>query len=367
MTLADIPGDQSVRLEELKGYNILDTETGPDFDALVALVARLLDVPTALISFVDDSRQWFKARVGLDVAQTDLESSICSHAILHDDLTEIPDTLDDDRTRDNPLCSGMTGKMRFYAGAPLITPTGRAIGTLCVLDDKPRVLTDLQRDVLRVMAQQVMKQLDLHRALAAEEVLRDEIDHRVKNSLQTVSSFLRIYRSRADHDETRDILQAVDRRVTAVAELHAALYQSNSHKSVSLSEYLDRMVVLLQSQAPAGIVLEITCAPLTVSPQVASSLALIISEFAANAFKHAFPEGAGGVVSIAVSEDAGSLVLICRDNGTGGESKGPIDASTGIGIRLMEASAEQIGGTMNAGPQPGGYCLDLTVPLEPAP
>ncbi|WGW02782.1 histidine kinase dimerization/phosphoacceptor domain -containing protein [Tropicibacter oceani] len=362
--LADVPEDQAARLAELHSYDILDSAPEAAFDDVVGLVAKLLDVPVALVSLVDETRQWFKARIGMEPTQTPLEQSICSHAILDDAMTEIADTLGDPRTLDNPLCCGPLAEMRFYAGAPLVTPTGHKLGTLCVLDDKPRQLTDTQREVLRVMADQVMRQLDLRRALAAEAVLRDEIDHRVKNSLQTVSSFLRIYRSRSDHAETREILEAVNRRVTAVAELHAALYQSGQHGEVALDTYLGRMVALLSRQAPDGITVTSALAPAMVSPQRAAALALIVSEFAANAFKHAFPEGAQGHVAIAVTQQDHDLVLSCEDNGTGGGA--PAGNSTGIGMRLMDAAADQLGGTLQAGPAVGGYRLRLVFPLDPA-
>ncbi|WP_425100647.1 sensor histidine kinase [Tropicibacter sp. S64] len=366
--MASTPDDQAARLSDLHRYNILDTAPERAFDDLVALVARLLDVPVALISLVDEGRQWFKARVGLDEGQTDLESSICSHAILVDGITEIGDTLSDPRTLDNPLCCGRSGQMRFYAGAPLVTPSGRKLGTLCVLDTVPRVLTELQREVLRVLADQVMSQLDLRAALATEEVLRSEIDHRVKNSLQTVSSFLRLYRARARHEETREILAAVNLRVMAVAELHAALYQSDTVGEVALDQYIGRMVALLQRQAPEGVRVESQCVARNASPQTASALAMIVSEFVANAYKHAFPVGGSGVVTVSLTSSQEEMVLICTDNGGAGSNTSPGDsASTGIGMRLMEASAEQLGGTMTAGPDETGYRLTLRVPLAERP
>ncbi|MFZ7090684.1 histidine kinase dimerization/phosphoacceptor domain -containing protein [Primorskyibacter sp. 2E233] len=360
---AGIPEDQAARLAELRSYNVLDSAPEAAFDDVVTLVARLLDAPVVLVSLVDEARQWFKARVGMEAPETPLEQSICSHAILQDKLTEIRDTLEDPRTQDNPLCCGPLSEMRFYAGAPLITPTGRKLGTLCVLDDRPRVLDDTQREVLRVMADQVMRQLDLRRALAAEEVLRDEIDHRVKNSLQTVSSFLRIYRMRAQYDETRDILEAVNRRVTAVAELHAALYQSGTQGEVALDDYLGRMVSLLTQQAPPGIRLNSDLAFVMAEPQTASALALIVSEFVANAYKHAFPQGTKGQVRIALTTTKDAMVLACEDDGSGGGA--PATDSTGIGMRLMDAAAEQLGGTLQAGPDVGGYRLRLVIPNRP--
>lgn len=361
MALASKPEDQSRRLAELDRYAVLDTAPEQSFDDVVALVARLLDMPVALISLVDEDRQWFKARVGMDATQTDLQRSICSHAILVDGLTEISDTANDPRTLDNPLCCGIDGRMRFYAGAPLVTPSGRKLGTLCVLDDKPRNLTDLQRQVLRVMADQIMHQLDLRAALAAEEVMRDEIDHRVKNSLQTVTSFLRLYRSRAKQDETREMLDAVTRRINAVSELHGALYQSEVFGEVPLRTYILRLADLLGQQAPEGVRITAACAERSVSSQTASALALILSEFVANSYKHGF-SGRGGSISVSLDCVDHCLVLTCRDDGIGaGAEQG---TGTGIGMRLIEASAEQLGGVLETGPLPqGGFGLVLSIPM----
>ncbi|CUH77130.1 histidine kinase dimerization/phosphoacceptor domain -containing protein [Tropicibacter naphthalenivorans] len=353
--------NEGARLAELQAYDILDTAPEADFDDVLNLVAKLLEVPVALVSLVDQDRQWFKARTGFDPSQTPLDQAICAHAILGDDILEIPDTMDDARTADNPLCCGPLAEMRFYAGAPLISPTGHRLGTLCVLDSVPRKLNDLQRETLRVMANQVMRQLDLRRALAAEEVLRDEIDHRVKNSLQTVDSLVRLYRARAKHDETRGVLDAVARRVTAVAELHLALYRADLRHEIPLDDYMSRVVALLNRQAPEGVRLIAEMTSAKVTPDAAQALAVIVSEFVANTFKHAFAPGSIGEVRVTLTQDAHGLTLTCADNGNGG-GEGSGESGTGIGLRLMEAAADQLGAQMELGGTDQGYALRLTIP-----
>ncbi|MBS0122940.1 sensor histidine kinase [Thetidibacter halocola] len=361
---ADKPRDEAARLRALRDYDILDSGAETGFDEVVALVSRLLDVPVALVSLVDAERQWFKARVGLDRAETPLDQSICAHAILGTELLEIPDTTRDRRTIDNPLCCGGLVDLRFYAGVPLIAPGGQALGTLCVLDTRPRVLTDLQRNTLRVMAAQVMRQLDLRRALRAEAVLRDEIDHRVKNSLQTVASLVRLYRARAQGDEAREVLDAVARRIGAVADLHGALYRAGTPGSVPLDDYLGRVVALLTRQAPEGVRVEAVLAPLVASPEAAQALAVIVSEFAANAFKHAFGAGQAGAVRVSLRDEDGALLLEAHDTG-GSAAPEAGDTGGGIGLRLMQAAADQLGGSLTIGPGPEGYRLELIVPARP--
>ncbi|KUF08873.1 histidine kinase dimerization/phosphoacceptor domain -containing protein [Pseudoponticoccus marisrubri] len=357
------PQSENARLAELRSYNILDTEPEADFDDVVALVSKLLDVPVALISLVDEDRQWFKARHGFEGAETPLDQSICAHALLTTDgYLEVPDTRNDLRTADNPICCGTLADMQFYAGAALVAPSGHKLGTLCVLDRKPRELTPLQRETLQVMARQVSRQLDLRRALATETVLRDEIDHRVKNSLQTVNSLVRLFRMRAQHDETREVLEAVERRVGAVAELHGALYQGETRSTIPLDAYLDRVVGLLTDQAPEGVQVTAQVASIAARPSAAAAVAVIVNEFVANAFKHAFPEGGPGEVAITLEASARGMDLTCSDNGSG-RAAGGDTAGSGIGMRLMEAACEQLSGEMQLEHDAKGYRLHVHVPM----
>lgn len=363
--LARKPEGSAARLATLDSFEILDSGREKAFDDVVDLAARICDAPVALISFVDRDRQWFKASVGMERDETPLSQSICSHAILvEEDLVEIPDTALDARTADNPLCSGALDRMRFYAGAPLVASNGHKVGTLCVLDDKPRHLTDLQRDTLKVLAGQVMRQLELRRALRNEEVLRKEIDHRVKNSLQTVLSVIRIYGGRLNSEEARDAMSAVERRVQAVAQLHAELTRSTHLDRVELHSYLGRVARLLQDQAPRGVRVETDLDDVTGGSRTAAVMAMVVSEFVANAFKHAFPDGREGQVRVTLGRTGQGLRLSCSDDGVGVTSVVPAANSdiASIGTRLMEAAAEQIGGALDLRGDEAGYRLTLDLP-----
>ena len=156
------------RLKALRGYDILDTDREADFDEVTALIARLCDAPIAVITLIDADRQWFKSEIGLGVRETPLETSFCRHALLESDRLVVPDATADDRFACNPLVTEANG-LRFYAGVVLKTEDGLPLGTLCVLDTKPRPegLTDVQTQALEVLARQVMGMLNLRRALAA--------------------------------------------------------------------------------------------------------------------------------------------------------------------------------------------------------
>ena len=160
------PSQEANRLEALRQYNILDTPSESAYNDIATLAAFICDVPIALISFVDSERQWFKSTVGLNVAQTPRDVSFCAHAILGKGMMVVKDVLLDERFVNNPLVTCAPG-IRFYAGVPLVTPSGYSIGTLCVIDRQPREdLSESQKKTLEALARQVVTQLELRRVSA---------------------------------------------------------------------------------------------------------------------------------------------------------------------------------------------------------
>lgn len=159
------PPDEELRLLVLEETEILDTPADPVFDAVVRLAADICEVPIALVSLIDAERQWFKARVGLDVQQTPREHAFCAHCILAGETFEIADTAADPRFSDNPLVTGPP-HIRFYAGFPVRAGDGRALGTLCVIDRVPRSLTPAQRQSMRRLAHLISGLLQERRAAA---------------------------------------------------------------------------------------------------------------------------------------------------------------------------------------------------------
>lgn len=159
---APLPAYEQQRLKVLWEYQILDTVPEELFDDLTELAAKICGAPTAMISLVDENRQWFKSRVGLSQTETAREISFCAHAILQRDLFIVPDATKDPRFKDSPLVLS-DPRIRFYAGAPLVSPDGHAVGTLCVVDQAPRTLLPDQQQALRVLARHVVSQLELRR------------------------------------------------------------------------------------------------------------------------------------------------------------------------------------------------------------
>ena len=175
------------RLVALELYDILDTPPELEFDDFTRLASMICQTPIALISLVDESRQWFKSRVGLEVFETHRNLSFCQHAIQEAELMEIPDALLDERFCANPLVTGEP-HIRFYAGAPLTTPDGHRLGTLCVIDRTPRLLTAEQRDGLARLTRQVMRQLESridHKKLTQSAVALRESNERTEQIIES--------------------------------------------------------------------------------------------------------------------------------------------------------------------------------------
>ena len=166
-----LPPDEAGRLRALERYGVLDTPAEPGFDDIVRLAAYICQAPIALISLIDRDRQWFKARVGLEEAQTPREQAFCAHAILKPgEVMVVKDATADRRFRANPLVTGKPD-IRFYAGSPLVTPGGQALGTLCVIDRTARELRPDQLDALAALSRQVVTLLELRRATAELQAL----------------------------------------------------------------------------------------------------------------------------------------------------------------------------------------------------
>jgi PAS domain S-box-containing protein len=160
MTIAPVPDDEPQRVAALRRYEILDTEPEAPFDDLVQLAATICRVPIAQVSLVDSRRQWFKAKTGVGICETSRDIAFSAHVILQRDIFEVQDAHEDERFSTNPLVKGAPG-IRFYAGVPLVTGDGYAVGTLCVIDRVPRRLSPAQQQALSALGRQVLSQLDL--------------------------------------------------------------------------------------------------------------------------------------------------------------------------------------------------------------
>jgi PAS domain S-box-containing protein len=227
---AALPPNEDARLEALRQLEILDTPPEPEFDDLALIASQICGTPMSMISLIDRDRQWFKAEVGFDrrIGQTPRDVAFCAHAILDRDLTIVPDTMEDPRFSANPLVTA-DPSIRFYAGAPLRTSDGHALGTICVVDRIPRTLTPEQQDALRALGHQVEAQLELRRRLFRERREADEALHDTEASVRILA------------EQMPAVLWSVDRDLRFTSSMGAGLaglgQKPGQFNGVTLLEY----------------------------------------------------------------------------------------------------------------------------------
>lgn len=176
------------RLVALREYEIMDTPPEQAFDDLTRLTSFICDTPIALVTLLDLRRQWFKSKVGLSASETPLEQAFCVHAIAQENVFIVPDATRDERFSSNPLVTG-DPFVRFYAGAPLVTPEGVGIGTLCAIDRVPHELSQQQQDALAALARQVMWALEQRKTVKALSIALAEKEA-AQREVATLQDFL---------------------------------------------------------------------------------------------------------------------------------------------------------------------------------
>jgi two-component sensor histidine kinase len=337
-----IPENELQRMEAVKRYAILDTPPDGAFDRITAIAARRFDVPISIISIVDHDRIWFKSHHGLDVEQIDRAPGLCASAILSDTPHILPNAKTDPRSLANPLVAGEFG-LRFYAGVPLRTHDGYNLGTLCVIDKEPRTVDQKQLDDLRDLASVVMDQMELRLAARSAanqaQLMAKEIDHRVTNSLQFISSLLAM-QGRSSNPETATYLKIAANRVASVAQVHRNFYTSEA-SSTSCMTFLRRLCEDLSRILERPIKVEGDEGQ--VPTDRIQPIGLMVNELVTNAAKH----GAGTItVSYKILGDNHELSV--GDEGDGLPDGFDLGQAPGLGMKVLDALVNQLGGTMSA-------------------
>jgi two-component sensor histidine kinase len=356
MTGIDLEWDEVERLAAPRCYGILDMPFDPAFDDLVQIAAHVCQAQVALVSLVDADRHWFAAEIGLGVRQISLDQSMCVEALRGADVLVVPDLSQDRRFDRNPLVTHGP-ELRFYAGAVLKAPEGLPLGTICVLDDKPRPggLTERQVFTLEALAKQVMAQLELRRSLrqrteawaakdaasrqmnallAEKDLLMQEVHHRMKNSLATVQALLLLQAKAIALPEIAQQLLEAAGRVHTFGGMHEHLYRTGAASHVNVAAYLqalvdDQQAAFASTLESRTITLEADSAPW---PSFgAPTLGLIVVELVTNALKYG-----KGAVKVTFRIGDGERLLTVEDEGEDLPADFAPSQSKGFGMRLVD-------------------------------
>ena len=425
MIAAEIPKDEAQRLAAVMQCGVLDTEPERDFDDLTSLASELLDVPIALVTLVDADRQWFKSRVGLDASESGRDAAFCSHAILGDDLFVVSDASKDERFHDNPFVTEPP-HIRFYAGAPLRSEEGHAYGTLCVIDDRPRELSEKHAAILRGLARQATAQLELRRTnreleaemeirREAERQLRDarrkadeanlaksrflaNMSHEIRTPLGAIIGFteqlaLHDNNDKAQRREWLTTIQAASDHLLALVNdiLDVSKIEARQMTLESLptdvSELVTQSVNLLRPKARAkGLSLEVEFpseAPTTIRTDPTRFRQVVVN-LLSNAVK--FTERGGVIIRTRLdtrNAAAPKLHLAVQDTGPGidprkieklfnafaqaEEGTTRRHGGTGLGLHISRHICRQLGGDLTVESEVGrGSTFECILPAEPA-
>jgi two-component sensor histidine kinase len=343
-----LPTDEDRRMQVVRRYDVLDTPPDGTFDRVTAMAGRRFDVPISIISIVDHDRIWFKSHYGLPVTQIDREPGLCASAILRSDPYILEDATKDIRSLSNPLVAGDFG-LRFYAGVPLRTHDGFNLGTLCVIDKEARPVSQGQIDDLRDLATLVMDQMELRlsarieleraaRATEQANLMGKEIEHRVANSLQFVSSVLRL-QGRQAPAEVGHHLDVAAHRVAAVARVHRHLLDDSNVAYIPALPYVQRLCADLADIL--GVRVEVSGTDVQLTTKAIQSIGLLLNELITNAAKHG-----SGTISVTFIATASDCKLTVSDEGKGLPSDFDFAAQNGLGMKIVDVLAQQLGGSV---------------------
>ena len=302
---------ESRRLKALYATGLLESGAEERFERIARLAANMLGAKLAFVSLIDSDTQHFKAHVGTDLTHTSRAIAFCDHAIRDPgELMVVPDARDDPRFADNPLVTGEMG-VRFYAGQPLVTASGYAIGTLCVLDDAPRIgLSEREREALIDLAASVMIEIKKDQALEDLAVINAELKHRMGNMYAHIAALVSLI-GRDEQDKDR-LVKRLQEKISNFGSMQQLLADQD-WKSVGVAELVETILADYRAGRPDHRISVTVDEPTMLSPRGAFIVTLLVGELATNAVKHGALGARSGSIDFSCSMVEGMHVFDWRE------------------------------------------------------
>jgi two-component sensor histidine kinase len=350
--------DEASRALAIVDHGLADWDGAGRFDDVVGLLSKICDAPIVLVSLVEQDKQRFLGKAGLDASSTPRSVSFCSHAMRMPGIMVVPDATLDPRFADNALVTGEPG-IRFYAGAPLVTASGIPLGALCVIDRVPREgLTPLQADAMRVLARNVMTIIEARREAEARDVIADELAHRIKNLFALFQSLIHFSSAHRDAGAMRDELMA---RTAALALAHGLVATGDTGGTSGIGLHALFDTLFAPYHVAAGARHRVNGADLAVAAHLVTPLSLVFHELATNAAKYGALAHDDGRVDIALITHGDQLFIEWRESGVAHSGDAP--SHSGFGSRMVDMVVRrQLGGTLDKTWAEGGLVVRLGLP-----
>ena len=397
MKVASIPYNEKARLNALHRYDVLDTDAEKVFDDLTELASEICGTPIALISLIDTDRQWFKSKVGLGADETHRDIAFCAHAIHQEAVFEVSDTFLDERFKDNPLVTE-SPNIRSYAGTPLITPEGYAIGTLCAISDKPKKLNEHQLKALKTLGNQVITQLQLRLKIKEVELANERktdflsiLSHELRTPLNAIISFSQLMigdRTFVLPDKQRKYLKHLDYSGRRLLSLVNSVLDLNKIESGNLSldyrslhskTFFDSIHSIVQTLATKkSLLVNFSCDTNSIDyfQMDETRLSQIILNLVSNAIKFSANQK---TIDIRIELSSSRLVIVVRDEGIGIAEKdlhlifekfqqirpNENEEGSGLGLMITKNLVELMHGKIKLSSQLGkGTLFKVTLPIS---
>ena len=401
MIEAPQPADEISRLKKLVAYEVLDTPSEQLFDDITQIASYLCQTKISLVSLIDKDRQWFKSRVGLDATETPRSVAFCSHAIHNDELFYVPDATKDERFHDNPLVVGAPHVV-FYAGAPIITPEGHRVGTLCVIDDHPKELNHEQKELLIRLSRQVASNLEMRIHIAAQEKysarlnkVNDELrqfayrtSHDLKAPITSSKRLLdymqkdiksgKLQSALSGNQKIKQLMVKMETLVSDIVALVRADVEEHDAETINLQDLLDRVKQRLELAATENnckVLVTSDCPDSFYSEK--ARIEQIIDNLVSNGIKYKDETKSEHFVRIALTLKGSMLTIDVEDNGLGIPQSFQADMykpfkrfhsglknSSGLGLTIVKKHVNYLKGSIECESSQQGTRFTITLPVD---